>query len=190
MKLLESDKKILIELRNQYISALKKRSENPADFATNIACIKEMRAIANAYQSLMAPFLKQFLKHKEKNKSCGFFTAMKYAYDVKQHSKLVKEASEILYSKEWRNVMTEEFSKESRIIALDCQEHETVNQTFDHGVYTKTVRQDNAYKIKFSDDTVLTLKSLTNEETLAAGKKIFDTKMEDLAKVNRITCGR
>ncbi|MDX1901946.1 MAG: hypothetical protein SFW66_08095 [Gammaproteobacteria bacterium] len=171
--------KIIDDAQQKMVVALKKRSLAPADFDTNIEYLKNFEELSEAgLRELCDRHLKQ------KKKAIADYRTTKYQLlqefslsKIDDEEKTWQAIQDRLYGS-IREIITEEFSKEPRIINLDVS-HNT-NKRKDTGVI---VSVDKEYTITFSDRTEINLTSLDNK-SLAKARIQFDEKMLALAEQN------
>ncbi|STX29824.1 Uncharacterised protein [Legionella beliardensis] len=182
MKLSAQEKMKLLDIKSRYIAAIKQRSPHSYKFDANVACLREIEALCKEFQSLCIPYYIKIEKlgSRLEDAKCNIFVLIKAKHKISQAQGALKEASSILFDKEFSELMTQEFG-DKPIKGLSFDEKEETKTTYKAGFFQKRdeVHIKN-YIIKFSDDTALTWHTLDIEEEMNQAEILFNDKLKQL----------
>lgn len=172
------EKSILDDARKIYVDAIVRRSNDPADFNSNIACLKELEKSADLLLSVVGSHVEEQLRAHEKYRksSLDFFRDRARNRELKE-TRTIEDAKKYMLNSSVNEVVKSEFLKEPRITSLNA--HPLYEETSVKGRITSNTRKCE-YSITFSDDTKIALNDLSQAELVKA-KAEFNQKMEQLA---------
>lgn len=172
----------LLTLQSDYERALQKRALNAGDFATNITYLEEIAEICHDWTQFLWIHMEREAKAKDQMESkydCfGFFRNR--ARENYYHEKEIIAAARKMITDDIADVFKETFSKEPRIKGISYIERHL--NPFSENLPQKLIEE---YKIKFSDNSFITLSDL-KPHTVAKAKIEFEAKMKSLADLNQV----
>lgn len=183
MKITESDKSKLLELKQQRIAAIRQWGQNnPADFNSIMTYFRVVEKITLNQFDIQLPYMEKLdaLSGSKTNK----FMMKTAVAGVGELQEFLMEWRSQLKANDEIEIEKKEYAKEPRILSLDVRK---INSKIANKEFSRFFGKQKQpmtmmfYQIEFSDTTSLVLNSLEDPTQIERFKSNFEKKMAELA---------